>query len=452
MRWIVAVVVAFASVGAWAGYAQMAPPAGFTQAGAAFTYGGSAAANAPFVGGSAAAQVTTNVGGRVVTMSAPMRLAANAASFAVAAIRLNPTTLAVGAVAVWLATEGITLASGAFQKNDTTPIVEFNCGTGVPGYPGCTAAELFSWAVARGAQLGWGSCTGARLQYTSGTPGTLGAVAGVRYVCSGTGAGEVWADNGTQWAVSSVGTVGTRPAVDADFAPLAAASTLADDVANALRPFVPLPVVAPWVAPNPLPAPVRVPIAEPVPLPGTDPQRYRQPVETVKPAPLPDMPFRYDQQPGWLEGESPVGLTEPTPVGESDPVPTPGAPVELETCGLPDTPECVISGKGVETGSADQKFAGQKSAMDTAGDDIKGKIDNPTKPTSLAWGFTSGLFGIPAASCQPFSWGSRLGAVTVDVCNNSLVNTMRGMLAWMMYALTLLYVWRRANESLERTA
>jgi hypothetical protein len=443
MRWIVAVFIACASVGARAGYAQMAPPAGFTQAGSAFTYGGSAAANAPFVGGSAAAQVTTNVGGRVVTMAAPMRLAANAASFAVAAIRLTPSSLAVGVVATWLATYGLAYVDGVWTKS--------------------TAGPASTWyAIIGGNHLHVAAGQGQALcSMPYGPPPggwtftSSGSSTGIVGWCGAAGAHTVNVVNEACSAhvppVLSCGSGVSSAATEADWVAPAAA-TLSDDVANAIRPFVPLPVVQPWAPPNPLPVPVRVPIAEPVPLPGTDPQRYRQPVETVKPAPLPDMPFRYDQQPGWLEGESPVGLVDPTPVGESDPVPTPGAPVELETCGLPDTPECVISGKGVESGSADQKFANQKSAMDTAGDDIKGKIDNPTKPTSLAWGFTSGLFGIPAASCQPFSWGSRLGAVTVDVCNNSLVNTMRGMLAWMMYALTLLYVWRRANESLERTA
>jgi hypothetical protein len=76
---------------------------------------------------------------------------------------------------------------------------------------------------------------------------------------------------------------------------------------------------------------------------------------------------------------------------------------------------------------------------------IQGKIDDPERPATLPWSFTAGLFAMPVSSCEPFSWSSRLGSITSDVCNNSLVLTMRSMLAWMMWCLTLLYVWRQTN-------
>lgn len=66
----------------------------------------------------AASGLTTQVAGRLVTVPASMRVAANAASIATAAVRLNPSVLVVGAVAAWLIPYGIEYLNGKLVKKD----------------------------------------------------------------------------------------------------------------------------------------------------------------------------------------------------------------------------------------------------------------------------------------------------------------------------------------------
>jgi len=90
-----------------AGYAYPSPPPTWGGSAGAWTYGGSVAANAPWVNGSAAASVTTQVGGKAITVPASMRLAANAGQFVARAALLTPfgrtaQFIAWAALAAWV--------------------------------------------------------------------------------------------------------------------------------------------------------------------------------------------------------------------------------------------------------------------------------------------------------------------------------------------------------------
>ena len=141
----------------------------------------------------------------------------------------------------------------------------------------------------------------------------------------------------------------------------------------------------------------------------------------------------------------------PDPAASAPPAVTPTPKVDIETCGLPGKPVCAVKVDEVGTPTGLSDFSVPGGVRDAAADSILGHITTPGAPTTLPWSLSAGVFGIPSGSCSPFVWTSRLGSITSDVCHNTLVLTLRSMLAWSMYALTLLYVWRRANESLERS-
>ena len=87
---------------AHAGYAQLAPPAGFSTSSGGFTY--AAAANDRVYGKviHQAGALTANVGGQSVKMPAAYRLAANAPRIAAAVIYLHPGVRTAAGIAAWL--------------------------------------------------------------------------------------------------------------------------------------------------------------------------------------------------------------------------------------------------------------------------------------------------------------------------------------------------------------
>ena len=91
------------SFNASAGYAQLAPPPGFTSVGGVSTMPVGAAANgARYVGGHVVANASLQAGARAITVPVAYRVAANAATFAVT--RMNPWV--AGATLVASATGG----------------------------------------------------------------------------------------------------------------------------------------------------------------------------------------------------------------------------------------------------------------------------------------------------------------------------------------------------------
>lgn len=96
---------------------------------------------------------TVTAAGKVVTMPASAAFAANAASFAVTAVRLNPTGLVVGLVVPWLITKGLTYANGNWNK-ETAGVVDTAGRTGwaykhglstmIHGSPAAAAAHMVS--------------------------------------------------------------------------------------------------------------------------------------------------------------------------------------------------------------------------------------------------------------------------------------------------------------------
>lgn len=98
------------------------PPAGIAANASGFATTSSFAGS--FSAASFNANFTTNVGGKMVTMPATMRMAANAGQFAMGAVRLNPVGLIGSALAAYLLTNGISWLNDQWQEvTEPTPAI-----------------------------------------------------------------------------------------------------------------------------------------------------------------------------------------------------------------------------------------------------------------------------------------------------------------------------------------
>lgn len=204
------------------------------------------------------AQYTTNVAGRVLTGSAVMPLAANAASFAVSAIRMTPASLVTGAVASWLLTAGLSYVAGQMLKTGQDYKFCYWNDASVCGASYQEAADAyFNKYNAANKSKPRKYCAQGTYDTNCGAVTQASPSVSVFYDVYG---------NGSYWAgPQAMNRVATQPqqapAVESDYAPLAAAP-LPDPVAEQLIRSVALPVQAPQI--QPVDAPVSEPRIDPV--------------------------------------------------------------------------------------------------------------------------------------------------------------------------------------------
>lgn len=337
--------------GAWAGYAQVRPPAGWTSTGSGSGLQGwlnVPAANAAVMNGRAVANVTTTVAGRAVVMPASMRLAANAADVALKGLRLNPATMVAGVAVSFAAEYGLSYAleHGWLKSVEWTrvmPCYRASYLSAVSECQGTAAAAVSALAELASTQLDIDTSS-VKTDYrfvVGSAPGELAVNAGAygsmqqfsRDSAWSSGCGKwvyatgvgcavpAWSDEFgptlvNVWVARYPDAEGTefrqRPAVEEDFfAPIG--DPVPDELPQVLP--VPLPVELPVINPSPAPVPLpqrwRVPVGEPIPVPDTDPAEYRQPVVDIVPAPTPAEPWRVDLRPLDITGTDPDGLQEP---------------------------------------------------------------------------------------------------------------------------------------------
>jgi hypothetical protein len=468
LRSIIAVALMLSAAHVSAGYAYPTAPAGFSGSTGAWRYGG-AAANAAFSSGVATSSVGVSAGGSLVQVPAKMRLASNAASFIVAAARLNPAVLATGAIATFLLSYGLEYASNQWMKQGAASysagFVVAIWGTTIDSantVTGCTTAGLTACVEARIAAMEamhngspYNGCAGGGApgcvvdyipgHYTGGQLliGTAPNHTGY-YVQYWTKTGAAaWVYQGTYTgSLAYTPPGGSVAAVDADWVAPAAATSVGDDMANQARPYVNLPVdpaINPSAPPAFLPQPYRIPTGAPQPIPGTSPQGYRQPIVDIVPAPEPAFPWRVEPQPKWLDNTDPVGITSPVTPDGASPVGNIPQEVKLETCGLPTTPACKIDESPMPTESATGPAATALEAQRQAQIDA---VTNVVQPTTIGWSYGIDL---PAGSCTALSFPSRLGAFEINMCTNTWVLFMRDLLAWLFAIGTAVYIWRSVN-------
>ncbi|WP_270174965.1 virulence factor TspB C-terminal domain-related protein [Diaphorobacter sp. ED-3] len=350
LRALVAVLLAAFSLTAHAGYAQLAPPPGFSGGAGAFGY--AAAANDQVFGRviHQSGALTANVGGQAVRMPAAYRLAANAPRIAAQAIFLHPGIRTAAGIALWLGAGKLVWdASGGMWREVGDQI----------------STDGFEYAAAIDPLNRWfpnpdGACARAIAVYQeNAAAGTSFSIVGCNashvtfiatYVC-GTGGRTCTADpdstslikraaTATQcpsgWTFSPAGCL--SPAVQQPrFEELLNPANqpgwpMPDSVPLELPPGTPLPVEQPFINPEPGPNPAHrpqfVPTGNPVPNPKYDPnspvgpanQPYLQPGVRIVPSPTPSNPWQVDMQPV----DRPVGSADPNPQPQPDPEPGDG--------------------------------------------------------------------------------------------------------------------------------
>jgi len=351
MAYLKFLIVAFlaASNVAFAGYAQLAVPAGWSAGTTAGNMYKAAANDKSFSTGvvSSAASVI-NVGGKSVTMPVAYQYASNAATFAATAGFGNPAmvlALAVGSVAYqWYTNNG-----------------EYKFGPA--GVTKVITGETVEFSFAYGATVHWGffssmAATTGYASYRSTDHATsCWAVSDGLVRCSNTGSTNFYVNigsrtipNGREEIVPETDYVNNRgstvipPGMPQEIPiPLPVKLPIVNPT--------PLPSVSPGTAPAPLPQPLRVPQGEPqpvplpVPNPENLPQTWRQPVVDVVPAPLPGDPWRVDVQPKDIIKTDPVPIGEPVPVPVTPPAGETTAPTAEKSDLCKDNPDILACAK-----------------------------------------------------------------------------------------------------------
>ena len=310
---------------AFAGYAQLAPPSGYSSGGGGASYQYPSASNAAsYANGTVRTNAALNVGGKAVQVPASMRIAANAGRIAAAAIYLHPGLRTAAAVAGWLGVAGLVydVGTGLWQRID--PDAHVSSGK---EYNGNFAPAVWGRGEAICAALG-GSGTIALSNVLASFDGTGGCN------WSGERDGKLIQGNyslnirqsscPSGWYQTPAGCVQTPPmktVTKEEF----------EQMVPDARPMPPeLPGVvwpAKWPVEVPEIQPMFVPTGNPVPNPKYDPsaapspenQPFVQPGVKVTPAPTPSSPWQVDLQPVNRPTDSPT--PKPDPV--QDPLPNP---------------------------------------------------------------------------------------------------------------------------------
>ena len=234
MKTVLAFLLALVASSSFAAAVRLTPGPGV--AGSAIGFTTAANFTGQFSAASFNSNFTANVGGKVVTMPASMRLAANAGQFAAQAVRLNPAGLVGSAVASWLLLQGLQWLDGQWKKTEQPQ-------------------DGYLWSADRG------------ITYF---PTREQAASDARRLCfpSACSSSSVWiyqdnwyftlsdpvANGYSDRLVKKVGTAQTVPATDADWAALPNPLPLPDEVAAELAPKgVPLPLEVPHIAPQDIP-------------------------------------------------------------------------------------------------------------------------------------------------------------------------------------------------------
>jgi len=351
---LVAALVGGFSVGAHAGYAQLAPPSGFGGSSGNWTFAPSSN-DARY--GKVAFQpnaLRVPVPGTASTMPAAYRFAANAPRIAAAAIFMNPYVRFGVGIASWLGLAGLIwdAASGKWAIPDSS----------YPVSDGMEYKLYDTWHVSKSS-----ACEEMR-QHVSLPAGHEFVISSTDPVCATyavTETGQQYGWYNVQyttrgsscpigWYVTPAGCVQTPPpkqVTEEEFKDALAPKPMPETVPWELPKPTPLPVEQPVINPepgqNPVPRPLFVPTGDPVPNPQYDPniapgpnnQPWIQPGVRVNPSPTPSEPWRVDMQPV----NRPVPGPEPMPEPDSEPPPDPDKPSQeqLDFCAKnPDVLAC----------------------------------------------------------------------------------------------------------------
>lgn len=433
---------------AFAGYAQLKPPAGWSPAKSGATTAtfrtGPAANENTYKGSTVLTNAALNIAGQVIVVPVSMRIASNAASTAATFAFGNP-----------LAFAAIGIASAAYQYYQGQGLVVDN-GAWAKVKVGCSVEPCFEYKFdASGGDggtfnAGWFPTTESAAKATVAMlPSLDGKYSYVYISCNPNGnntdciyriktrsyVNEGFSNQTTEYSTrNNLGTIYKRalipsspeklPVGDIEFhtimdpisVPTGVPKDLPDVDFPVEQPAInPSPSNIPNTSPSPFPAPDSVPIWVPTgdPVknsnsdPGTKPDTWTQPGKDIKPAGTPSDPWRVDVT------DAPKTKNDPSPnIDTPTPATKTPTPQEIVTCGLPGKPKCQID--ELDTPKPDPLIDGKKAA-DEALSKLKDFSADPEKALpplpSLNWAFRlpTGCTPLSITAFAPF-------LQTIDIC------------------------------------
>lgn len=220
--------------------------------------GWASTSSATFSGGSVSGGLTTQVGGRAVTVPASWRMAANAPRIAANFVRFNPAMWAIGGLAAWLLSEGIEWAYDQWMKKsdlDASGACNQHGEVSICGYvamDSTTACNGYEWTKHYPPGQGGAWTTAENCIWKTYSPAVQYTPINGQY---------------PMLENRSVGQNELQPATDADWEDVATSplpDTAADALTSSASSPLPLPLSNPIPATNPILEPLSEPYTDPV--------------------------------------------------------------------------------------------------------------------------------------------------------------------------------------------
>lgn len=340
---IIPAVIAWAfSSSAFAGYAQLAPPVGWSAGTATSSATYASASNGAWLQNTVRTSASLNVGGRAVTVPVSMRLASNAPRIAAQVLFLHPGIRTAVGLASWL------FAAAIVWDEAQQRWVKITESDGFQYSPQIITPDV------------WFATKAQACQYANTVRAASGSVAKVENgYCVSTftnqTSGIVYPQFTSGFNSRPVETITSRPLTKEEFERELAPevftpgvpSTMPSSVPAELPTPTPLPIDLPVINPSPagVPEPLLVPTGDPIPNPNYNPQQapsptnqpYIQPAVRIKPSPTPDNPWRVDVEPVQQPVPDPTGLPDPvTPETPETPKEPEAPPTDTPLGEVPD--------------------------------------------------------------------------------------------------------------------
>lgn len=289
---------------AFAGYAQLKPPANIGGTVGARVSAGAFAANA----GNISVGFTTQVAGRTVTVPATMRFAANAGQVIGTAARLNPTALILGSLAAYLLQQGYEMLNGQMVKRVAGPE---SCLTNCFYYTARAATGATSPPMpSPQAAVDWVESLMA-VPYAHFAPLVFYEITETSYKVNRMGTIYWYQGSVTKGQPRPADEPLTEPVTDEDLARLPVPN---DDAAEeAAARGVPVPLQDPQFDPTPQ----NIPLSNPYPKPGGQPGETVRDSVRVTPAPNEQVKIEPVVEP--VTGPNGVPITPTNPDGSTNP-------------------------------------------------------------------------------------------------------------------------------------
>lgn len=448
---------------AFAAYAQLKPPAGWsmpTSIGTSGTFKTGPASNQnSYKGSTVLTNAALEIGGQSVQVPVSMRIAANAATVAATFAFGNPllfATLAVGSAAYqYYNQQGLSADYGIWVTRDPN---------------GCSVAPCYEYLVETQPWYSSGPTAAAAFIQQRNASGAYYKDVYTLVFADNTKLTYAWKRDG------QVITAGTDLSYSTRLVPPSPPSVtpvqlpkfheIMDPIpvpygVPQLLPDVDFPVEQPAINPSPLdipdtfPSPASPPASKPLWVPTGDPVKnptvtnpdgtpkpdtWTQPGKNIKPAGSPTDPWRVDvtDAPKTKNDSSP---NTDTPI----PTTTTPTPTDFQTCGLPGKPKCLIDETGTPTLDP-KKLELDKATLEPAASAQRDKVTSPGDKNSIFQPFSQFFSLPPLATCTPVVMPSFAGQqiASMDVCPGA--EWLRGLMGFVWAVAGFLFVFRTVQD------